>query len=330
MLPDVGTKARRHDGSDSVFIPAHGDVVSVGANMAVEQDQQVQQIEQAIAEGDRPQALALLEELAKSTYNDHAMTCFRARGLMDIGRFDRAAAAARQAIDLNESAIEGWLWLARACRASRRLNQAQHALERARQVTGDSSQAFAEYALFFAQERAPNVAHPVVEEATQRAPTEAATWAAVGYLHQRMARPADAEQAAKNALAIDPRHADARALMASALTAQSRDASEYAPRVQKRDVLAPHMKQVAAAHTKQRLARSMLEREDGANMPLNLRSLPRLVQWQRWLVVVGPAIVLCLLGYWLASWQQEPFYFVPTLAVLGWSIYHVIFGGDDE
>ena len=93
-----------------------------------------QQIEQAVAAGDRQLAVQLLDALAQEAPYDAGAACFRARMLIEIGRFERAAAAARQAIELDGHHVEAWLWLARANWSGGRANLAQQHYDRAREV----------------------------------------------------------------------------------------------------------------------------------------------------------------------------------------------------
>lgn len=283
------------------------------------------QIEQAVASGNKHVAVQLLEQLGNDSPHDAVMACYRARMYIELGRFERAAAAARQAIDLDGHNVEGWLWLARAHWSGRRIAQAQQTFERARQLSDDAPEVFAEYAMFMGDERGPNISEPVIAKALEIAGERADTWAAVACLHKRQGRLIEAEQAAKHALEIDPDHTVALAVMSGMLTAQSRDASAYAPRVEKREVVKHYMKDVVDGQTKQRVARHMLDREDGVNMLLNQRELPRFAVWQKWAISVGPAVLLCGFGLALAVWQSQPFYFVPTLAVLGWSIFRQMY-----
>jgi Tfp pilus assembly protein PilF len=183
---------------------------------------------EALQRGDSLRAVAITDQLTAVVPDDPVVRAIRAEALLKTGTGEEALTEAQRAVELDPDNDRGHTLLGLAAWRVGRLTLAQHALERAIELSGGKSGVLADYAWFMASERGPRLAEQAANEAVAANHKSSTAWAALGLAQFRLHRRRAAEASLSRALQLDPNDPYAQSVMATLLHAQRKDSGAVA------------------------------------------------------------------------------------------------------
>jgi len=180
---------------------------------APDADELIRQIQRAMEERNHVLALALMDQLAAMDPENPDMPWWRAHTLLAQGQAQEAMEEARQAVDVAPESPDAHRMMAVAAWHMERLPLAQQSFERALRLSGEDSMILSEYAMFMACERGPELAERTTRRALSADPRSPNAWTALGVIHMRRWRYAEARAALERALELRPDHTSAQMYM---------------------------------------------------------------------------------------------------------------------
>ncbi len=183
---------------------------------------------QALESGDCLRALAIADQLAAVVPDDPAVRAIRAEALVKTDAGEEALSEARRAAELNPESDRTHTLLGLAAWRAGKLSLAQQSLERAIELSGRKPRVLADYAWFMASERGPRPAEQAAKQAVAANPKSSTAWAALGLAQFRLRHRRAADASLRHALELDPNDPYAQSVMVALLHEQRKDSSAVA------------------------------------------------------------------------------------------------------
>ena len=182
----------------------------------------------ALAAKDRVRALAILDQLAAQWPKADAVRALRTEALLAAGDAEGALEEVGRLIELRGEDAEALALLAQAAWKTDKIRLAQRSYEKAVFLAPSDARLRADYAWFMAQARGPRPAENAAREAIALDATLATAWAALGVAQHKLHRPGEAEASLRKALELAPGDADAQAALLQVFQQQRQEGKALA------------------------------------------------------------------------------------------------------